>query len=50
MEREGVRWEQLANDLRRVIRYTRRWLLYGLIGFAVACSLIAAVRGIAEGP
>jgi hypothetical protein len=49
MEREGVRWEQLAIDLGRVIRYTRRWLLYGLIGFAIACSLIAAVRGVVEG-
>ncbi len=44
---------QVTNDLRRavvedawmVVRYMRNWLHYGVITFAVLCSLIAAVRG-----
>lgn len=36
---------RFARDWWLVVRYTRRWLHYGLIGFAVACALIAAVEG-----
>jgi hypothetical protein len=35
----------LASEVRLVLRYTRLWLHYGLIGFAVLCSVIAALRG-----
>jgi hypothetical protein len=35
----------LIRDSWLVVRYTRRWLHYGVIAFAVLCSLIAAVRG-----
>jgi hypothetical protein len=36
---------RLIRDSWLVVRYTRRWLHYGVIGFTVLCSLIAAVRG-----
>lgn len=29
-----------------VIRYTRNWLHYGLIGHIVVCTLVAAVEGL----
>lgn len=31
-------------DIVLVIRYTRRWLQYGIIGHAVLCILIAAIE------
>jgi hypothetical protein len=30
-------------DLLLIVRYTRRWLQYGIIGHAVLCILAAAV-------
>jgi hypothetical protein len=32
-----------------ILRYTRHWIHYGSIAFAVICTLIAALRGIAGG-
>ena len=34
-----------ASDARLVLRYTRKWLQYGWIGFTILCAAIAAVRG-----
>jgi len=36
--------ETRLQDIVLVIRYTRRWVQYGIIGHAVVCILIAAVE------
>ncbi len=35
-------------DARLIVRYTRQWLHYGTIAFVVLCTLVGAVRGLAE--
>lgn len=36
--------EPAVQDIILVIRYTRRWLQYGIIGHAVVCIFIAALQ------
>lgn len=36
--------EPAVQDIILVIRYTRRWLQYGIIGHAVVCIFIAAIE------
>ena len=38
----------MRNDVILVIRYTRNWIQYGLIGHSVVCIVIAAVKGVLE--
>jgi hypothetical protein len=33
-------------DVRLVLRYTRRWIYYGWLVHGVGCALIAALRGL----
>ena len=37
----------LAMEAWLVVRYTRHWLHYGVIGFAVVCTVVAALKGMA---
>ena len=37
----------LATEAWLVVRYTRHWLHYGIIGFVVACAGVAALKGMA---
>jgi hypothetical protein len=34
------------SDLALVMRYTRRWIHYGLLGHSIVCTVIAAVEGV----
>jgi len=34
------------SDLSLVMRYTRRWIHYGLFAHTVICTLVAAVEGV----
>jgi hypothetical protein len=34
------------SEVSLVIRYTRRWIHYGLLGHSVICTLIAAIEGV----
>ena len=40
---------QFLEDAKLVIRYTNNWLFFGLYGFAVFCSLVAAAKGLLAG-
>lgn len=40
---------QFLEDAKLVIRYTNNWLLFGLYGFAVFCSIVAAAKGLLIG-
>jgi len=34
------------SDVSLVIRYTRRWIHYGLFAHTLICTLVAAVEGV----
>ena len=34
------------SDLNLLMRYTRRWSHYGLLGHSIVCTVIAAVEGV----
>ena len=34
------------SDVSLVIRYTRRWIQYGVLAHTVICTVIAAVEGV----
>jgi len=36
----------VLTDVSLVLRYTRRWLHYGLFGHTIVCTVIAAVEGL----
>jgi hypothetical protein len=42
---QGKNTPGLPSEAWLVVRYTRLFLHYGLIGFAVLCGVIAALRG-----
>ena len=33
-------------DLRLILKFTRNWIQYGLVGFTVVCILIGAVESL----
>ena len=39
-------WADISADISLVLRYTRLWLHYGLIGHMVICTIIAAIEGV----
>lgn len=45
-EGRGAKWQAEPNlqDVLLVIRYTRRWIQYGIIAHAVICIVIAALE------
>jgi hypothetical protein len=34
------------NDVSMVMRYTRRWIQYGIFAHTVICTVIAALEGV----
>ncbi|MGH9668476.1 MAG: hypothetical protein ACRD9L_28980 [Bryobacteraceae bacterium] len=34
----------LRTETARILRYTRNWLLYGLLGFVTLCIVIGAAK------
>ena len=39
-------YDEFWADVSLVLRYTRLWLHYGLIGHMVICTIIAAIEGV----
>ena len=34
------------NDVSLVLRYTRRWIQYGLIAHTIICTVVGAIEGV----
>ena len=38
--------DDVAADFKLVLRYSRRWIHYGLIAHTVICTFVAAIEGL----
>ena len=46
MDFHGIKLSEVADDIGLVLRYTRRWLHYGLFAHTIICIVIAGLEGL----
>ncbi len=42
----GAQWTVAMSDVVLVLRYTRRWIQYGVFAHTIVCTMIAAIEGV----